>query len=67
MFKPKLDANPTIDYRLLLIKYIHHIGMMEGVSFIDKEIEGMTEVEVNELQLCEDHSNDYYYYLKGKV
>lgn len=52
---------------MLLIKYIHHIGMMEGVSFIDKEIEGMTEVEVNELQLCEDHSNDYYYYLKGKV
>lgn len=67
MFKPKLDANTTIDYRLLLIKYIHHIGMMEGVSFIDNEIKGMTEAEIKELQLCEDHSSDYYYYLKERV
>ena len=26
-----------MDYRKLLIKYINHVGDMEGISFIDKD------------------------------
>ncbi|WP_396189920.1 hypothetical protein [Flavobacterium sp.] len=66
MFKPETKPDSNFDYRLLLIKYINHVGMMEGVSFIDDKIEGMTEIEIEELVVCEKESGHYYEYLREK-
>jgi hypothetical protein len=44
-----------LDYRTLLIKYINHVGLCEGLSFIecyefDMVHHGLTEEEIAELK-----------------
>ena len=48
-----------MDYRQLLIKYINHIGNMEGISYIerfekDMKSVGITDEEIKELKILDE-------------
>lgn len=52
-----------MDYRLLLLKYINHVGYCEGISFIENheyelESNGLTKEEVAELLKLDKESLD---------
>ena len=42
-----------VDYRMLLKRYMDHVGNQEGISFIPKESDGFTTAEVAELKRIE--------------
>lgn len=44
----------TIDYRKLLIKYIHHVCQEEGTSFIDFKPDYISEEEWKELEKIDE-------------
>ena len=52
-----------MDYRTLLVKYINHVGLCEGVSFIeyyeyDLAYNGLTKEEIEELKKLDKESLD---------